>query len=70
VLLAGAIAGVVLWAAQASATTVSKEPPNGQLRYGQRLLVDDGSCPAGQIKELVGGKSTNGVSRLRRCIKR
>ena len=69
--IVAAAAIAALWAAQASATiTVSKEPPSGGLRYGQRLLVDDGSCPAGQIKELVGGNSANGVKLLRRCIKR
>jgi Family of unknown function (DUF6719) len=64
-------AAAALWLTAAAATTkVSKEPPNGGLRYGERLLVDDGSCPAGQIKELTGAKSANGVKRLRRCIKR
>jgi hypothetical protein len=64
-------AAAALWASAALATTIVKqEPPEGGLRYGQRLLVDDGSCPAGQIKELVGGKSSSGVKRLRRCIHR
>jgi len=64
-------AAAALWlTAAAASTTVSKEPPSGHLRYGERLLVDDGSCPAGQIKELIGGKSASGVKRLRRCIKR
>jgi hypothetical protein len=40
------------------------------LRYGQRLLVDDGSYPAGQIEELVSGKPAKGVKRLRRCVHR
>jgi Family of unknown function (DUF6719) len=69
-IVAGAAAAALWLTAAAASTTVSKEPPSGGLRYGQRLLVDDGSCPAGQIKELTGGKSTNGVKRLRRCIKR
>jgi hypothetical protein len=69
--IAAATAAAALWlTAAAATTTVSKEPPSGGLRYGQRLLVDDGSCPAGQIKELTGGKSANGVTRLRRCIHR
>jgi hypothetical protein len=69
--VAAATAAVALWlTAAAASTTVSKEPPSGHLRYGERLLVDDGSCPAGQIKELIGGKSASGVKRLRRCIKR
>jgi len=41
------------------------------LRLGQRVLVDDGSCPAGQIKEVAGSQLTaNGVVRTRKCIPR
>lgn len=66
------VTAATVWSATVSATTIVKqEPPAGQLRYGQRLLVDDGSCPAGQLKELVGGKSSgHGVKRLRRCVHR
>ena len=42
----------------AFATTVKQEPPLGAMREGQVLLVDDGSCPAGQIKRVVGGNHT------------
>ena len=42
-----------------------------ELRLGQRILVDDGSCPAGQIKEVSGSQLTaNGVVRTRKCIPR
>ncbi|MGY4570000.1 hypothetical protein QA639_19880 [Bradyrhizobium pachyrhizi] len=41
------------------------------LRVGQRVLVDDGSCPAGQIKQVVGSRlSENGVVRTRSCVPR
>ncbi|WP_083742028.1 DUF6719 family protein [Bradyrhizobium mercantei] len=41
------------------------------LRVGQRVFVDDGSCPAGQIKQVVGSKlSENGVVRTRSCVPR
>ncbi|HEV2970829.1 MAG TPA: DUF6719 family protein [Pirellulales bacterium] len=40
------------------AETVKKGPPMGATREGQVLLVDDGSCPAGQIKRVVGGNHT------------
>ncbi len=41
------------------------------LRVGQRVLIDDGSCPAGQIKQVVGSKlSENGVVRTRSCVPR
>jgi hypothetical protein len=45
-------------ASSALATTVKQEPPMGAMREGQVLLVDDGSCPAGQIKRVVGGNHT------------
>ena len=42
-----------------------------ELRLGQRILVDDGSCPAGQIKEISGSQmTTSGVLRTRKCIPR
>jgi hypothetical protein len=41
------------------------------LRLGQRVLVDDGTCPAGQIKEVLGSQMTaDGVVRTRKCIPR
>ena len=42
----------------AFAATVKQEPPMGAMREGQVLFVDDGSCPAGQIKRVVGGNHT------------
>lgn len=57
------------------ARTVGSEPPMGALKPGQRVLVDDGSCPAGQIKEVIGGNhrkvgGTGLVERRRRCVRR
>ena len=50
---------------------VSREQDIVNLRLGQRILVDDGSCPAGQIKEVSGSQMTaNGVVRARKCIPR
>jgi len=35
------------------------------------VLVDDGSCPTGQIKEIQGAQMTpSGVLRTRKCIAR
>jgi hypothetical protein len=34
------------------------------------MLVDDGSCPKGMIKEITGGNNRHGVARTRRCVKR
>ena len=55
----------------ARAQTVSREQDIPEIRLGQRILVDDGSCPAGQIKEVAGSQmTTTGVLRTRKCIPR
>ena len=62
-------------AAAASAKILKQEPGMGLLKPGQRVLVDDGKCPQGQIREViggdhikVGGKST--IERTWRCVPR
>jgi hypothetical protein len=72
-----AIFGTVLTfcSAAAIADILKKEPPMGALKEGQRVLVDDGSCPAGQIKEVIGGNHIKAggykrIERQRRCIPR
>ena len=53
------------------AQQVSREQDIGDLRLGQRIKVDDGTCPAGQVKEVSGAKMTpGGVVRARKCIPR
>ena len=55
----------------ASGQTVAREQDIADVRLGQRILVDDGSCPAGQIKEVAGSQmTTSGVLRTRKCIPR
>jgi hypothetical protein len=50
---------------------VMRETDIPDLRLGQRVLVDDGSCPAGQIKEVQGSQmTTTGIVRTRKCIPR
>ena len=50
---------------------VSREQDIVNLQLGQRIKVDDGSCPAGQIKEISGAKmSSSGVVRTHKCISR
>lgn len=66
-------AGLVLalLATPALAEQVSREQDIVELRLGQRILVDDGSCPAGQIKEVAGAQMTpTGVSRTSKCTPR
>lgn len=58
---------MLLWAV----TILPREPDAGDLRLGQRVYVDDGTCPAGQIKEVAGANlSSSGVTRSRQCIAR
>jgi hypothetical protein len=65
ILLLGALA------TPAMADQVSREQDIIDLRLGQRVLVDDGSCPTGQIKEVSGAQMTaSGVVRTRQCIPR
>jgi hypothetical protein len=55
----------------AMAEQVSREQDITELRLGQRILVDDGSCPAGQIKEVYGARMTaSGILRARQCVPR
>ena len=54
-----------------AAQQVAREQDIGDVRLGQRIMVDDGSCPAGQIKEVTGVTLTaTGVSRARKCVPR
>jgi hypothetical protein len=65
------IAALLAFASAALAQVVSREQDIADLRLGQRILVDDGSCPAGQIKEVSGAQmTTNGIVRVHKCIPR
>lgn len=48
-------------------TPRTTEPASGTLPFGQKVLVDDGSCPSGQIKQVTGGNGSN-IPRARKCI--
>jgi Family of unknown function (DUF6719) len=59
--------------------TVKREPPKGQLRAGQCVLVDDGECGIGRIKRVCSGTGRNPdgsksekptSARIRTCIPR
>jgi hypothetical protein len=68
--LLGGLAVAAL-ATPAMADQVSREQDIVSLRLGQHVLIDDGSCPAGQIKEVLGAKmSETGILRVRKCIPR
>ena len=62
---------VVALTTPASADIVARESDVVGLRLGQRIYVDDGSCPAGQIKEITGMQlSATGVLSVRKCVDR
>ncbi|MES2599301.1 MAG: DUF6719 family protein [Pseudomonadota bacterium] len=53
------------------ADIVGRESDITDLRLGQKIYVDDGSCPAGQIKEVAGLRLTAaGVEASRKCVDR
>jgi hypothetical protein len=55
----------------AIAEQVGREQDINNLRLGQRIRVDDGSCPAGQVKEVSGAKMVSGqIARVRKCVPR
>lgn len=65
------IAMLCLSTAPAQAQQVLKsEPPMGSVKEGERLLIDDGTCAKGQIKEIVGGNIAKRIQRQVRCIPR
>jgi hypothetical protein len=51
-------------------------PAKGELHPGERVLVDDHTCPPSQIKEIIGGSNIHargsiaatGAMRQTRCI--
>ncbi len=64
-----ALAGI----AAAAPIPLSQEPED--LRAGQKVRVDDGTCPAGHVKEVMGTavRQSNGdvvVQRIRTCVRR
>lgn len=70
-LAAGFTLGALAPSALAQQQQVSREQDIVNLRLGQRILVDDGSCPTGQIKEVAGSQMTAaGIVAVRKCIPR
>jgi hypothetical protein len=51
-------------------TIVKQEPWEGKMVPGQVILVDDGTCGKGKIKEVTGGElgAMNPRPRAKRCI--
>jgi hypothetical protein len=67
------LGGLALWPLPSKALEgqVSREQDIVNLQLGQRVKVDDGTCPPGQIKEISGARMTPaGVVRAQKCIPR
>ena len=67
--------GLLLVGSSAMGQILKEEPPLGALREGQTVMVDDGSCPKGQVKLVVGGnhKKVGGfkeIVRTHSCVAR
>ncbi len=66
---------VMTFATSSFAQTLKHEPAMGAMREGQVVFVDDGTCPVGQIKRVVGGNhtkvgGTKQIVRTSRCVPR
>lgn len=70
-LLLGLAASFTL-AAAARADIVGRESDITDLRLGQKVYVDDGACPAGQIKEVSGLRlgASGTVESVKKCVDR
>jgi hypothetical protein len=66
-----AVFGLLVLAPTAQATVFSREQDMPDVKLGQRVRIDDGTCPAGEIKEVSGARMTEtGVVRTRKCVPR
>ncbi len=66
----GAIAGGSIknvHSAYLNGQTVTSEPGPFKMQFGDVLYVNDGSCPAGQIKQVTAPMS-RGQPRTRQCV--
>jgi hypothetical protein len=62
---------VILGTSVCAEQIFQREQEIPDLRLGQRVMIDDGTCPAGQIKQLTGSKLTpTGVTRTSSCVPR
>lgn len=72
ILILATLAGITGAAPAIAMDQVSREDDIVGLRLGQRVWVDDGSCPTGQIKEVTGATlaAGGGVARVKKCVPR
>ena len=68
-LLVGLVSGCSVLA-PTPITYLSQDPPPGRLPLGETAYVDDGRCPPGQVKRLIGGDAKHNVPRKVECVAR
>ena len=69
--LIGSLSVPALVSVAAAEQTVARQQDIGDLRLGERIRVDDGTCPAGQVKEVSGAKMLQGhVVGVAKCVQR
>ncbi|MDX7898196.1 DUF6719 family protein [Aeromonas media] len=68
-LLLGLVSGCAHFA-PTPITYLSQDPAPGKLPYGKVAYVDDGQCPADQVKRLIGGDGKKNIPRLVECVAR
>jgi hypothetical protein len=68
--LALSVLGLLLAASSSDAQVVKQEPFEGKMVPGAVILVDDGSCGKGKIKQVTGGEigAMDPRPRTRKCI--
>ena len=49
---------------------LTEMPKDGEIPYGKVVYVDDGKCPKGEVKEVIGGSWGKSVPCKVRCVKR
>ena len=54
--------------AGAAAELPKQMPKDGALSPGEVLLVDDGRCPAGEVKQVTGGNKAKNIPREVKCV--
>jgi len=70
-LLIGSLSVPALASVAFAEEVVAREQDITNLRLGERVRVDDGTCPAGQIKEISGAKMVSGqIARTAKCVQR
>lgn len=48
--------------------TRRQEPGPGTLAYGEKVLVEEGTCPPGQIKQVTGENEAQTIPRKIACV--